>query len=71
MSQRSLGVILLIAAAVLVFLATNASHSFADQVSNVFTGRFTERTTWMFGGAILAAMAGMYLLLVGVKGRRT
>lgn len=70
MSRRALGIVLLIAAAVLFYMATNASHSFSDQVSNVFTGRFTERTTWMFGGAIAAGLLGAFVLIVGPSSRR-
>ena len=69
MSRRPLGIILLIGAAVLFYLATKASHSFTDQVSNVFTGHFTERTTWMFGGAIVAALLGLYMMVAGSRRR--
>jgi hypothetical protein len=68
--QRMYGIVLLIAAAVLLYVATNASHSFSDQVSNVFTGHFTERTTWLFGGGIAAALIGIYMVLGGARARR-
>lgn len=61
--QRLFGIVMLIAGAILLFLATNASHSFSDQVSRLFTGHFTDRTTWLFAGGIVAALVGVYMVL--------
>lgn len=61
--QRLYGIVMLIAAAILLFLATNASHSFSDQVSRLLTGHFTDRTTWLFAGGIVAALVGVYMVL--------
>ena len=69
MSRRPLAIMLLILAALLAFLATDASHSFAGQFNNVLSGRFAERTTWMFAGAIASAVLGLYLLLFAGKKR--
>jgi hypothetical protein len=66
--QRILGVVLLVAGVVLLVLGMNASHSLADQVSNTFTGRFTQATMWYMVGGGAAALLGLLLVLFG--GRR-
>ena len=64
-SQRILGVVLLVVGVVLLVLGMNASHSVADQVSNTFTGRFTQATTWYILGGGAAALLGLLMVLVG------
>ena len=69
--QRIFGLVLLIVGAMLFFFGLNASHSIADQVSNVFTGRFTDRTTWYILGGIVAAISGAAMLFVGSRNARS
>ena len=66
-SQRILGVVLLVVGVVLLVLGMNASHSVADQVSNTFTGRFTQATTWYIIGGGAAALFGLLLVLFGAR----
>ena len=61
--QRILGVVLLVVGVILLFVGINASHSMADRVSNTFTGRFTEATTWYIIGGIASALLGLLILL--------
>jgi len=63
------GVFMLIAGITLLLFGMNASHSFADQTSNTFTGRFTDKTMWymIVGGA--AAMLGLLSVLAGFRGK--
>ncbi len=68
-SQRIAGIVLLVAGVVLFFVGMSASESVADQLSNFFTGQFTDATMWYIIGGIAAAVAGLLLLTVG--GRRT
>jgi hypothetical protein len=68
--QRILGVVLLVAGVVLLVLGMNASHSVADQVSNTFTGRFTQATTWYILGGGAAALFGLLLVLFGGRGAK-
>ncbi|HSV92437.1 MAG TPA: DUF3185 family protein [Desulfobacterales bacterium] len=65
---RIIGVVLLIVGVVLIVIGVTASRSFADNVSNFFTGRFTESTMWYLIGGIAAAVVGL-LLAIGVFGR--
>jgi hypothetical protein len=63
------GIFLLLGGITLLLFGMNASHSFADQASNTFTGRFTDQTMWymIIGGA--AALLGLLSVLVGFRGK--
>jgi hypothetical protein len=65
--QRISGIVFLTLGIVLLIVGMNASHSVADQVSNTFTGRFTDRTTWYIGGGIISGVAGISLMLFGAR----
>ena len=64
-SQRILGIVLLIVGVGLFIVGMNSSHSVADQVSNTFTGRFTQATTWYILSGIVAAVVGLIALFMG------
>jgi hypothetical protein len=68
-SQRIIGVVLLIVGVVLLIVGMNSSHSVSDQLSNTFTGRFTQDTMWYIVGGIAAGVLGLLLVLFGMKGR--
>jgi hypothetical protein len=57
-------VLLVVGVGVLVF-GLNASHSIADRVSNTFTGRFTEATTWYIIGGLAAGLMGLLMVAFG------
>ena len=67
--QRIVGVVLLLVGMILLSVGMNASHSLADQVSNTFTGRFTQATTWYIVGGIASALLGLLMVLVDLRGR--
>jgi hypothetical protein len=67
--QRLLGIVFLIAAAILLLLATDVS-SLPDQVRRVFSGDFTDRRTWLFAGGIASALLGSFLVLGSARVRR-
>jgi len=67
--QSIVGVVLLVLGVALLVIGVNASHSFADQVHNTFTGRFTDSTTWYIIGGIVSGIVGLVLLLFGIRGR--
>jgi len=67
-AARVLGTILLVGGVALVGVGMSISHSVADSLSNLLTGRFTERTTWYLVGGGVSAVVGL-LLTLGVLGR--
>jgi len=69
--QRILGILILLVGAGLLIVGMNSSHSMADQVSNTFTGRFTQATTGYILGGIVTGLFGLFLLLAGSFGSRT
>jgi uncharacterized membrane protein len=66
--QRIVGIVLLVVGVALLISGMNASHSMADQVSNSFTGRFTDKTTWYIFGGGAAALLGLLMVLIGPRG---
>ena len=63
------GIFLLVVGVALLIVGMNSSHSVADQVSNTFTGRFTQDTTWYIIGGIVAGVVGLMMLVVGERGK--
>ena len=63
------GIFLLVVGVALLIVGMNSSHSVADQVSNTFTGRFTQDTTWYIIGGIAAGVVGLMMLVVGARGK--
>jgi hypothetical protein len=57
-TQRIVGIVLLVVGLVLFIVGLNASHSVADQLSNTFTGKFTDSTAWYVYGGLATAIAG-------------
>lgn len=55
---RILGIVLLTIGLILFIVGLNASNSFADQLSNTFTGKFTDSTAWYIYGGLAMAIAG-------------
>ena len=67
--QRILGVVLIVLGVGLLIVGVNASHSITDQVSNTFTGRFTDATTWYILGGIALGVVGLVMMMFGVRGK--
>jgi len=67
--QRIGGIVLLAAGVVLFVVGMNASHSVADRWSNFFSGHFTDATVWYIVGGVVAAVAGLLMLVF--NGRET
>jgi CheY-like chemotaxis protein len=67
--KRIVGIVLLIVGVVLLIVGMNASNSVADQVSNTFTGKFTQSTAvYIFGGLALG-LVGLLMTIFGVRGK--
>lgn len=69
-SRYAIGVILLILGVVLLIFGMNASHSVADQVSNTFSGKFTQDTMWYIIGGIALGVVGLVTILAGMGGHK-
>ena len=57
--------VVLVVGVVLLIMGMNATGSVADRVSDTFTGRFTDKTTWYIIGGIALGLIGLLLALVG------
>ena len=68
--KRLLGVLLLVVGVALLFVGLNASDSMRDQVSQVFRGHFTDRTTWYIVGGLALAIVGLFMAMLGTRRRR-
>ena len=67
--MRIVGVVLLVLGVVLFVVGLNASHSVVDQLSNTFTGKFTDSTAWYIYGGLAALIGGGLLSGLGGSGR--
>lgn len=65
--QAIVGIVLLLGGIALLIFGMNASHSVADQVSNTFTGKFTQDTMWYIIGGIVVGVLGLLMLLMGLN----
>jgi uncharacterized membrane protein len=63
--QRILGIVLLVVGVGMLIYGMDASHSFADRMSDTFTGRFTEATTWYIIGGAASGLMGLLLVAFG------
>ena len=63
--QRVLGLILLAAGVVFLYLGLKATDSVAESVKEGVTGKYTDRTTWYLVGGAAAALAGAGLTFFG------
>jgi zinc transporter ZupT len=52
---------------VLIVVGINATNSFSSDVSRFFTGSPTNKAVWMLIGGIVAALAGLTMLLRNPK----
>lgn len=62
--QRLAGIALLVIGIILLIVGLSSSDSVADQVSETFTGRFTDKTMWYILGGAAMAVVGVILLAV-------
>jgi drug/metabolite transporter (DMT)-like permease len=64
---QMLGVVVCAVGLVLLGFAYHASNAPLDQLSNTFTGRFTNQTMWYFVLGAGAALGGALLALFGKR----
>ena len=63
--NKVISLVLLVGGIVLIILGTQATNSFASDVSRFFTGSPTDKAVWMLIAGLLAGVIG----LVGVMRR--
>lgn len=61
---KVIGIVLLVVGIMLLFFGWNASQSLGEQVTETFTGRFTDETMWYLIGGAAATAAGAFLLVL-------
>jgi hypothetical protein len=66
-TNRIIGVVLMVVGIALFVIGMNSSHSVADRLSNTFTGRFTDATTWYIVGGIASGVLGALLVFLGFQ----
>jgi len=64
---RVLGAVALVAGLILLGFGLNASDAPMEQLSETFTGRYSDRTMWYLVGGGAAAFGGLVLMLLGRK----
>ena len=64
-SNRIIGVVLLVVGVALLIVGLNASDSVAERVTDTFTGRFSDKTTWYIIGGIGLGVLGLLTALFG------
>lgn len=62
-TNQLVGIILVVLGVVLLYFGWQASQSMADQVSESFTGRFTDSTMWYIIGGAVSLAAGAFMML--------
>lgn len=65
--SRIVGIALLVAGVIVLYMGWEASESLTEEVSRTLTGRFTEGTRQYFIGGGVAAAVGVALLFFGVR----
>lgn len=61
-SNQLIGIALLVLGASLVYFGYAASQSVGEQISQTFTGRFTDSTTWYFIFGAVSLLGGFVLI---------
>lgn len=60
-TTKIVGIVLLVVGAVLLFFGYQASQAVGDQLTEAFTGRFTDGTMWYLIAGAAAVIAGLFL----------
>jgi hypothetical protein len=69
-SQRLVGVILLVLGVGLLLFGLNAADSLTEEISESLTGRYTDATTWyILGGLAMSLVGGAFALVGGGRTR--
>ena len=63
-ANRILGIVLLVVGLILLYFGWQSSQSVGDQVTETFTGRFTDSTMWLLIIGAAAAVGGVLLAII-------
>jgi len=63
MTNKTIGVALLVVGVILAFYGISASESFASEVNEAVTGTPTDRAVWFLVGGAALGVVGLVLLL--------
>ena len=62
-TSKLIGIGLLVLGAVLLYFGFNATQSVGEELSEAFTGKYSEETMLYLIGGGIAAVAGLFMLL--------
>lgn len=62
---RIIGIVLFVVGLVLLYMGYTATDSVTEQISETFTGRYTEETRWYLIGGAAASVGGLLLAIFG------
>jgi drug/metabolite transporter (DMT)-like permease len=63
--MQILGVVLVVVGVMLLGFGYNASQSPVEELTEAFTGRFTEETMWYFIAGAASVVGGLLLVIFG------
>lgn len=63
-SGKVMGIVLLVVGLVLLYFGWQGTQSVGDQITETFTGRFTDNTMWLLILGVAAAVGGLLLAVV-------
>lgn len=61
-SQKLIGLVLLVIGLILLYFGWQSSQSLGDQIAETLTGRFTDETIWFLIGGAAAVVAGAFMM---------
>ncbi|HTI16045.1 MAG TPA: DUF3185 family protein [Trinickia sp.] len=56
---KAVSIALIAAGVVLLYFGGQSLHSFANDISRMFTGSPTDKTIWLLAGGVIATIAGL------------
>ena len=67
---KAISIALLAGGVILLYFGGQSFHSFANDMSRMFTGAPTNKTIWLIAGGIIATLAGLIGLMSSGAGRK-
>jgi hypothetical protein len=62
-TSKLIGIGLLVLGAILLYFGFNATQSFGEEMSEAFTGKYSDDTMMYLIGGGVAAVAGLFMVL--------